>query len=77
MYLRLDPALTEMGDSVVIFGASETPFVMRKIGSARDDKVGKESCILGDCYLRVFMHSELLAKVHGIAATMFGIVSAL
>ena len=35
-YLGLCPALTEVGDSVIIFGGSQTPFVLRKIGLTGD-----------------------------------------
>ena len=70
-YLGLGPALTEVGDSVVIFGGSQTPFVMRKIGLAG---VAKDFYILGDCYLHGFMHGELLTEAHQAAVEMFGVV---
>ena len=70
-YLGLGPALTEVGDTVVILGGSQTPFVMRKIGLAG---VAKEFCILGDCYLHGFMYGELLTEEHQTAVEMFGIV---
>ena len=70
-YLGLGPALTAVGDAVVIFGGSQTPFVMRKIGLAG---VAKEFCILGECYLHGFMYGELLTEVHQAAVEMFGIV---
>ena len=70
-YLGLGPALTEVGDSVVIFGGSQTPFVMKKIGLAG---VAKDFCILGDCYLHGFMYGELLTEAHQAAVEMFGIL---
>lgn len=73
-YLGLGPALTDVGDSVVLFGGSETPFVMREIGSAGDDGVDRSFCILGDCYLHGFMYGELLTEAHQAAVEMFGIV---
>ena len=73
-YLGLGPALTEVGDSVVIFGGSQTPFVMREIGSAGDDGLEKDFCILGDCYLHGFMYGELLTDAHRAAVEIFGIV---
>lgn len=73
-YLGLGPALTEVGDSVVLFGGSETPFVTREMGSAGADGAEKEFCILGDCYLHGFMHGELLTEAHRAAGEMFGIV---
>ena len=73
-YLGLGPAMTEVGDSVVIFGGSETPFVLRESGSAGDGGVEKEFCILGDCYLHGFMYGELLTEAHRAAREMFGIV---
>ena len=74
-YLGLGPALTEMGDGVVIFGGSETPFVLRENGSAGDDDgAGKEFCVLGDCYLHGFMYGELLTEEHRAAGEMYGIV---
>ena len=73
-YLGLGPAMTEVGDSVVIFGGSETPFVLREIRVAGDDGVEKEFCILGDCYLHGFMYGELLTEAHRAAGEMFGIV---
>ena len=73
-YLGLGPALTEVGDSVVIFGGSQTPFVMREIDSAGDDGLEKDFCILGDCYLHGFMYGELLTDAHQAAVEIFGIV---
>ncbi len=74
-YLGVGPALTKVGDSIVIFGGSQTPFVMRKIGSSGgDDRVEKDFCILGDCYLHGFMYGELLTEAHRAALEMFGIV---
>ena len=70
-YLGLGPALTEVGDGVVIFGGSQTPFVLRKIGLAR---LAENCGILGDCYLHGFMYGELLTEVHQTAVEMFGIV---
>ena len=69
-YLGLGHALTEVGDSVVIFGGSQTPFVMRKMGLAG---VAKDYCILEDCYLHGFMYGELLTEVRQAAVEMFGI----
>ena len=60
-YLGLGPALTEVGDSIVIFEGSQTPFVLRKIGLAG---VAKYFGILGDCYLHGFMYGELLTEEH-------------
>lgn len=73
-YLGMGPALTEMGDSVVIFGGSQTHFMLRKVGHAG---VAKDFCILGDCYLHGFMYGELLTEEHQTAVEMFGIVWAL
>ena len=70
-YLGLGPALTEVGDSVVVFGGSQTPFVMRKVVLAG---VANDFCILGECYLHGFMYGELLTEVHQVAVGMFGIV---
>ena len=70
-YLGLGPALTEVGDGVVIFGGSQTPFVIRKIGL---DGAAKDFCILGDCYLHGFMYGELLTEMHQAAVEMLGIV---
>ena len=60
-YLGLGPALTEVGDGVVIFGGSQTPFVLRNVDLAG---VAKDFCILGDCYLHGFMYGELLTEEH-------------
>lgn len=73
-YLGLGPALTDVGNNVVVFGASETPFVIREIGSAGDDGVERNFCILGDCYLHGFMYGELLTEVHQAAVEMFSVV---
>ena len=73
-YLGLGPALTDVGDSVIVFGGSETPFVIREIISAGDDGVEQNFCILGDCYLHGFMYGELLTQAHQAAMEMFGIV---
>ena len=70
-YLGLGPALTEVGDSVVILGGSQTPFLLRQIGL---DGVAKEFCILGDCYLHGFMYGELLTEEDLSAVEMFGIM---
>ena len=73
-YLGLGPALTEVGDSVVLFGGSETPFVIREVGAGGDDAAAKDFCILGDCYLHGFMHGELLTEAHRTAMQKFGVV---
>ena len=73
-YLGLGPALMDVGDSVVVFGGSETPFVIREIGSAADGGVDRNFCILGDCYLHGFMYGEILSEAHQAAVEMFGIV---
>ena len=73
-FLGLGPALTEVGDSVILFGGSETPFVMRETGLADVKGVEKNFCLLGDCYLHGFMYGELLTEAHRAAVTMFGVV---
>ena len=70
-YLGLGPALTVVGDGVVIFGGSQTPFMIRKIGLAG---AAKDYCVLGDCYLHEFMYGELLTEVHQAVVEMFGLV---
>ena len=72
-YLGLGPALTEVGDRVVLFGGSETPFIVRESASAGDDEVRKEFCIVGDCCLHGFMRGELLTEAHRAKAEMFAI----
>ena len=62
-----------MGDSGIIFGGSQTPFVMRKIVLAGTTGVAKDFFIVGDCYLHGFMYGELLTEVHRAAVEMFGI----
>ncbi|KAL8795921.1 MAG: hypothetical protein Q9195_001665 [Heterodermia aff. obscurata] len=73
-YLGLGPALTEVGDSVVLFGGSETPFVMREVGDAGGDAAEKDFCILGDCYLHGIMYGELLTEEHQARVEEFGVV---
>lgn len=73
-YLGLGPALSEVGDSVVLFGGSETPFVMREVGDAGNDAAEKDFCIVGDCYLHGFMNGELLTEAHRAAMKEFGVV---
>ena len=73
-YLGLGPASTEVKDRVILFGGSETPFVMRQAGKDGDDAAEKEFCILGECYLHGFMHAELLTDAHRAAVKEFPIV---
>ena len=70
-YLGLGPALTEVGNSVVIFGGSQTPFVLRNVSLTG---AAKDFAIVGDCYLHSFMYGELLTEEHQTAVEMFGIV---
>lgn len=73
-YLGLGPALTEVGDSVVLFGGTETPFVMREVGDAGGDAAQNDFCILGECYLHGFMYGELLMEEHRARVKMLGVV---
>ena len=73
-YLGLGPALTEVGDRVVVFGGSETPFVVRENDSLDDEGVGKRFCNVGDCYLHGFMYGELLTEAHRAKAEMFAVM---
>ena len=72
--LGLGPALTEMGDSVVLFGGFEMPLVMREVGYGGDDAAVKDFCVLGDCSLHGFMYGELLTEAHWTAMQEFGVV---
>ena len=70
-YLGLGPALTEVGDGVVIFGVPQTLFVIRKIGLGG---AAKDFCILGDCYLHDFVYGKLFSEVPQAAVQMFDIM---
>ena len=73
-YLGVGPALTEVGDSVILFGGFETPFVMRKASKIDNDAAEKDFCILGECYLHGFMNGELLTEEHRARMKTFSVV---
>lgn len=64
-YMGLVPREAEVGDQVVIFLGTRTPFIIRR--STKVDKDGdRTATLIGECFIRGMMNGEVfdIAQTH-------------